>query len=446
MKEKKHPYNLIFNRKVYMAVVLAVVVLFALFFSLMSDSVKAYLGLRQKEETEAVTEISLTFAFQNPQWNAQIEQTVADFEQAYPQIRVIYEPDYEHAVYEDILARRIARNELGDIVQLKTPAAYVEGNYLAPIPDEVSEDVSYVYQADGKTWAVGAVETTSGILYNKKIFEQYRLKEPATYDEFINICSVLRENGIVPIGVAGDDLWHMEYWVNHYFRTDVLSENGDWLNDAANGLVSWTDPEVIQMLEDLKGLFENQYVNEDWRAVSDATLPYMLANGNVAMVFTGPWTAAGMQETDEFEAGWFLVPDREGRTFAARNQDTFWALSKECADDEAEYQAAVCFLKFFYSQDNYSRICENTLTFPVKEIASGTGEQGSIRADIMEANQNCTKKVIDYIGDSSCPQNFEEDLLEITEAFLDSDESAESATVKIQAAWETRMETEKADE
>ncbi|MBE6010047.1 MAG: extracellular solute-binding protein [Lachnospiraceae bacterium] len=446
MKENKPPNNLFLNRKVYIASIIAVAVLFALFFSLMSDSVKAYLGLRQKQEPEVVTEISLTFAFQNPQWNAQIEQTVADFEQAYPQIRVTYEPDYEHVVYEDVLARRIARNELGDIVQLKTPAAYVDGNYLAPIPDEVSKDISYVYQDDGKTWAVGAVETTNGILYNKKIFEQYQLKEPATYDEFLNICSVLKENGIVPIGVAGEDLWHMEYWVNHYFRTDALSKNGDWLNDAAAGLVSWTDPEVVQMLDDMKGLFENQYVNEDWRAVSDGTLPYMLANGNVAMVFTGPWTAAGMQETDVFEAGWFLVPDREGRTFAAKNQDTFWALSKECAKDEEVYQAAVCFLEFFYSQDNYSRICENTLTFPVKEIESVTGPQDGIRADIMESNQNSTKKVIDYIGNSSCPQNFEADMLEIIEAYLGSDESAEEAAEKIQTAWLTRMETEKANE
>ena len=445
MKEKKPPYNLLVNRKVYIAVMIAVVVLFALFFSLMSDSLKANLGLRQEQEAEEVTQISLTFAFQNPQWNAQIEQTVAAFEQEYPQIRVTYEPDYEHAVYEDILARRIARNELGDIVQLKTPAAYVEGDYLAPIPDEVSRDVSYAYQADGKVWAVGAVETTSGILYNKKIFEQYQLEEPETYDDFLNICSVLRKNGIVPIGVAGDDLWHMEYWVNHYFRTDILSENESWLNDAADGLVSWTDAEVVSMLGEMKVLFENHYVNEDWRSVRDTTLTYMLTSGNVAMVYTGPWTAAGIQAADGFEAGWFLVPDREGRTFAARNQDTYWALSKECAKDEEVYQAAICFLEFFYSQENYSRICENTLTFPVKEIISGTGDQDSIRADIMKANQSSTKKVIEYIGNSSCPQNFEADMLEIIEAYLDSNESAESAAEKIQAAWEARMEMEKTD-
>ena len=445
MKENKPPNNLFLNRKVYIAGMIAVIVLFALFFSLMSDSLKVYLGTGQKQEADATTEISLTFAFQNPQWNAQIEQTVAAFEQEYPQIRVTYEPDYEHVVYEDVLARRIARNELGDIVQLKTPEAYVEGDYLAPIPDKVSKDVSYAYQSDGKIWAVGAVETTSGILYNKKIFEQYQLEEPATYDDFLNICSILRTNGIVPIGVAGDDLWHMEYWVNHYFRTDILSENGDWLNEAAAGLVSWTDAEIISMLAEMKGLFENQYVNADWRSVRDTALNYMLTSGNVAMVYTGPWTAAGVQATDGFEAGWFLVPDREGRTFAARNQDTYWALSKECAKDEETYQAAICFLEFFYSQENYSRICENTLTFPVKEIASGTGAQDGIRADIMESDQNSTKKVIDYIGNSSCPQNFEADMLEIIEAYLDSDESAESAAEKIQAAWEDRVEMEKTD-
>ena len=43
-----------------------------------------------------------------------------DFEKKYPNIKVNYEVNYEDKVYEDILIKKIARNELGDIVQLKT--------------------------------------------------------------------------------------------------------------------------------------------------------------------------------------------------------------------------------------------------------------------------------------------------------------------------------------
>ena len=68
----------------------------------------------------------------------------------------------------------------------------------------------------------------------------------------MNICKTLKSKGIDPIGVGGSDLWHMEYWVNHFFRTDVLSKNPEWLSQCSEGVVSWTDAEVIQMLADLK--------------------------------------------------------------------------------------------------------------------------------------------------------------------------------------------------
>ena len=442
MNDRKPPYHFFSKRKVYLVVILAAVVLFALFFSLLSDAFVEGRNRRNQQQAPEATELVLTFAFQNPQWNAQIEQTVELFEQAYPQIHVTYVADYEHNVYEDVLSRRIARNELGDIVQLKTPAAYVEGGYLTPLPDHFGKEASYFYQKDGQTWAVGAVETTSGILYNKKLFEAYGLTVPASYDDFLKTCSTLKENGVIPVGVAGADLWHMEYWVNHFFRTDVLAGNENWLEDCAKGEVAWTDSEPIAMLEDMKALFTNGYVNADWRAVRDTSLPYMLQTGEVAMIFTGPWTAAGLQDTADFEAGWFIVPDREGRTFAARNQDTYWALTEKCAEDEAVYQAAVTFLEFFYSEENYGRICENTLIFPVKELTAKITDEKSIGSEIMMASRNSDDQMTQYIGDSSCPQNFEAEMLHLIEDYLDGDISSDDAAGQIQQSWENRMKTE----
>ena len=69
--------------------------------------------------------------------------------------------------------------------------------------------------------------------------------------------------------MGGSDLWHMEYWVNHFFRTDVLSKNPDWIRQCSEEVVSWTDAEAIQMLADLKNLFDEGYVNDDWQTTRD---------------------------------------------------------------------------------------------------------------------------------------------------------------------------------
>lgn len=69
---------------------------------------------------------------------------------------------------------------------------------LGEISDEVKNLVTYTYDAGGKTYGVGAVEATSGIIYNKEIFERYGLSVPQTYQDFLNICKTLKSKGLLP--------------------------------------------------------------------------------------------------------------------------------------------------------------------------------------------------------------------------------------------------------
>ena len=151
-----------------------------------------YDNIRNKERTKSAgkdenqVEIELVYAYQNAQWNSAIEATVRNFEKKYPNIKVNYEVNYEDKVYEDILIKKIARNELGDIVQLKTPESYARSDTLGEISDEVKNLVKYTYDVGGKTYGVGAVESTSGIIYNKEIFEENNVELPKTFDEFVD--------------------------------------------------------------------------------------------------------------------------------------------------------------------------------------------------------------------------------------------------------------------
>lgn len=92
---------------------------------------------------------------------------------------------------------------------MKTPEAFAHSDTLGEISEEVADLVKYHYQSDGKIYGVGAVESTSGIIYNKEIFERCHLQIPQTYQEFLDVCKVLKKRGIMSIGVGGSDLWHM---------------------------------------------------------------------------------------------------------------------------------------------------------------------------------------------------------------------------------------------
>ena len=212
MKQQKR------KTKVMFLIPFVVLALITLGISLLYDVIVN--GTREtggEETAEAETvELELTYAYQNSQWNAAIENMIRGFEEEHPEIDVQYEINYEDNVYEDLLSKRIARGELGDIVQLKTPETYAASGLLAAIPEEVAGEVSNVYAYRDQVCGVGAVESTWGILYNRSLFARYGLDEPETYEDFLEICGFLQRRDITPIGVGGADLWHMEFWVNHF--------------------------------------------------------------------------------------------------------------------------------------------------------------------------------------------------------------------------------------
>lgn len=395
-------------------------------------------GFRQEAESgqEEIVELRLVYAYQNLQWNSAIETVIASFEEEYPDIDVVYEISYQDSVYEDVLSKKIARNELGDIVQLKTPEAYAATGLLGEITDELADDINVVYTYDGKVYGVGAVESTWGVLYNKDIFDEYGLEEPRTYDDFLEICSTLKENNITPIGVGGSDLWHMEYWTNHFFRMDVLSQDADWLKKCSAGEVSWEDELPRKMMEHMKGLFQAGYVNENWLSTTDVSLSYKMTEEEIAMIYTGPWTAAAIQKLDsDMELGWFYVPDEKGVVYATDNQDTFWSITAECAEDESKYQAAMTFLNYFYSREAYKTLCQTTYTFPLTDVGQGY-EMTGIQEDVISSFDAADYRITTYIGNEDTPEEFEKNMLVVVRDILDGSAGIDDGLKKIQSIWE----------
>lgn len=428
------------------SIIILVSLLVILCGSLFYDNIRNKGRTKSAGEDENQVEIELVYAYQNAQWNSAIEATVRNFEKKYPNIKVNYEVNYEDKVYEDILIKKIARNELGDIVQLKTPEPYANSDTLGEISDEVKNLVKYTYDVGGKTYAVGAVESTSGIIYNKEIFERYGLSVPQTYQDFLNICKTLKSKGIDPIGVGGSDLWHMEYWVNHFFRTDVLSKNPEWLSQCSEGVVSWTDAEVIQMLADLKNLFDAGYVNDDWQTTRDGNLPYKMAEGEIAMMYTGPWTSFAIQKLNpSMELGWFYVPDVKGVTYAGDNLDTFWSVTKECEEDPDKYDAAMTFLKYFYSEQNYTLICEAICSFPLtKEWIATAGVP--FQEETERAFRSSDKQIATYIGDEDTPVDFEKGMLLLLRSELKGEVSVTDTAQHIQQLWNSCEASQEANQ
>ncbi len=365
------------------------------------------------EDAPEQTVITLVYAYQNNQWSTCIEEVIRRFEAANPLIDVQYKIHYEDAVYEDMLYKLAARDELGDIMQIKEPYAWVESGLIAALPDALAAQVNTTCTVDGKTYGVCALGTTTGVVYNKAIFAQLGLSVPETYEDFLEICHVLKQNGITPLGVGGKDLWHFEYWLNHFLRADILSVEPDFLAQCSAGQRDWSDPLITNLLTRLNDLFRLGYVDESWPSTPDGALAYHMAEAQVAMVFSGPWLASDALSIDPtLDLGWFYVPNSTGEMVAGDSLDVFWTVTEGCAQNEARYNAAVSFLEFFYSEGIYEDIYTamagfSTLTDTDRDQKPQTG----VLLESGLAHEAADQRIRGYVGDENTPPGFEKKLL-----------------------------------
>lgn len=370
-------------------------------------------SISSTEAEEEGTTITLVYAFQNSQWSACVEEVVRRFEEAYPDIHVHYEIQYEDAVYEDVLFRLAARDELGDVVQIKEPYAWANSGLIAPLPASLTEQVRTTCTVEDKTYGVCALGTTTGIVYNKAIFDRLGLTLPNTYEEFLALCDTLQENGITPLGVGGQDLWHFEYWLNHFLRADILSREPDFLAQCSAGERDWNDPLITNMLTHFNELFARGYVHESWPSTPDGSMAYLLAEEQVAMIFSGPWLVSDAKALDDtLSLGWFYVPNEDGAVIAGDSLDVFWTVTAGCAEDPARFDAAVKFLEFFYSDDLYEQTYTAMAGFStLSDRSRDRIPEEATLAEVNVAHSSAHQCIRGYVGDENTPPGFEKKLL-----------------------------------
>lgn len=382
--------------------------------------------------------INLVYAFQNSQWNACVEEVVRRFEDENPGIHVTYRIQYEEQVYEDTLTKLVARNELGDVVQLKEPVRFAQSGLLSPLPEALCEKVGSVCRVDGSPYAVAALGVTTGVVYNKGLFTELGLEPPASYPEFLELCAALRRQGVAPLGVGGGDLWHLEYWMNHFLRSDVLSREPDFLALCAAGERDWNDPLITEMLGHMAQLFRRGYVDSAWENTPDAALAYHLAERDTAMVFSGPWLIRDALSLDpSLELGWFYVPNEDGQVVAGESVDVFWAVTDGCAHDPDRYAAACAFLEFFYSEGMYEQTCASMAGFStLTDGARGQYEPSPAIGEMAAAHGGADLRFTAYVGDENTPPGFEKRLLELLVRLCRGELSVPEAQALCAEYWE----------
>ncbi|MGL1891196.1 MAG: ABC transporter substrate-binding protein [Spirochaetaceae bacterium] len=391
-----------------------------------------------------VEKITITFGYAggDPLVKQMTADRVMKFMEENPQYNVIQMPSGSGA-YLEFLKTKDAVGEFPDMIDSRDTAVWVRANKIAELPASVKSLVKEAPALDGKYYVapISIAPAAGGIYYNKQLFDELGLKEPKTYDDFLNICETIKDSGTAPIVVGGKDGWHMGFSWGHFWVNNVASKNPNWTADRYRGKVSFSDPDMKASFTEYADLWKKGYIEKGFLSTGDNQIASFLITGKAAMFISGTWMIQQVIDADpEFDLGWAPIPDNDGTLklmFGPKLAG--WALSKEASMDPAKVKAFEEFNKFWFAPENYTEYLQKTNQLSAASAKMDIPYESSILSDVSAAMNSSVFNAGNWNtlwGENELPGSFRNYAYKAFQEFVTSDKTVDEFTAKLDKEWD----------
>ena len=277
------------------------------------------------------------------------------FNEKYPDVKVKFESMDD---YEGQVKIRMNTEDYGDVLLIPQidPAEF--GNFFEPLgqKEDMSQKYRFLEKAsfEGVTYGIPQTGNVSGIVYNKRVFEEAGITDlPKTPEEFIAMLGQIKENTeAIPLYtnyVAG---WALDGWQDHgtsvagdaSFNNLLPHEERPFDEGKPLNVVYKTLHEVVAA-----GLVEPDPLTSDWESSKQ-----MLADGEIGVMVLGSWVVSQVQELADNpdEIGYMPFPyvQEDGKVYSASDGDFCIAVNKHSKNKEA----ALAWLNWFIEDSGYA--------------------------------------------------------------------------------------------
>ncbi|MDW7673949.1 MAG: extracellular solute-binding protein [Bacillota bacterium] len=271
----------------------------------------------QGPEEDGVVEITLT------SWRTEEIEAFkllnAEFNKEFPNIKVKYEP-IKNTEYDSVLSMSLNTNTAADLMYIRPfdrGVSLFESGYLLEVTEEnlpnlanVAETQRQVYMSeDGKLNSAPYIYVSYGFIYNKGIFEEHNLTEPATWDEFFSTLDTLKAKGVTPLALGTKDGWVMsEVVANPNYVNFLGGEN--WRKEMLAGEKKFTDEDFVGFLESIDKW--KDYMPKSYEAIGYVEAQQLFLTEQAAIFPAGSWEIGYFQsQNPNIEFGVFMSPTLE---------------------------------------------------------------------------------------------------------------------------------------
>ncbi|WP_329439563.1 substrate-binding domain-containing protein [Streptomyces canus] len=193
--------------------------------------------------------------------------------------------------------------------------AYAKKNLLLDLDDvwATSPDLKRYSKAldslctasSGKKVFVPSTYYWWGMFYRKSHFAKWGVKEPKTWDDFLDLCDKLKSKGVAPIGLGagGNTPWVASAWFDYL---DIRINGAPYHRELLAGKHRFDDPEVRKVFDRWQEVLPYFDPNGTAIAFQDATTA--LLNGRTGMMLIGTFFADAAPKSALDDIDFFRFP------------------------------------------------------------------------------------------------------------------------------------------
>ncbi|BBI35611.1 ABC transporter substrate-binding protein [Cohnella abietis] len=354
-----------------------------------ADNEKAASSESATKPSVKVTEIQMLH-WNQANINAVIDEINAEFQKEFPQYKIVYTKTEPDGQFKTALRARLLAGDVDIFPDLSgvrnspkdwTPGGtvpywqeYIDNGLIADLTGQpfISNYTETAIRDGGtyndKVYGIPAGSVAmGGLFYNKKIFSDNGLKVPTTWSEFTAVCEALLAKKIVPIGLAGKDVWPLKLPVfNLQAQLYAGGDQSAFHEGTWKGTHKYNDPDAVEVLEKMK-LIQDKYSIPNFTGVGYTDLPVIFGSGQVAMIADGSWDISSIEAANpKLDFGYFPLPANEKPVdVMAGKYDMTWFV----ADKGHNKEGALKWLEFFSRPEHYQKFVSAAGFLPTQASA-----------------------------------------------------------------------------
>lgn len=304
---------------------------------------------------------------------------VESFQKENPNITIDYELLYDEAYHQKVTARLAA----GDIPALAYMGA--DARWGAPWKEagQQFDMKSYIDPAfydmnlippmgpKGEIYEIplGTSNITTVLFMNDELVKSLGFSAPKTYADLVAMVPAAKKAGIEVISIDGADGWA---WGSCVLSAVIgrISGEADWVSKAVAGKHKFTDAAFVDSLKFIETMVKDGVISPKSVLVDYGANFTNFNNGKALFAIQGQWGAGGVDPVLAEKSSmivWPKLPGEKGNagSVAAAIQ-VGYGITKAGAADPAVRDAALKFIKYFYSEaETTQRLRDGAIVAPI---------------------------------------------------------------------------------